>query len=108
MERIFASWDLMSRSFRVLKADKELMWLPVLSAISCVFVTAATVAGGAALFYPEIHSVIEAGGKGQPDAQFLMGATFVFYLVIDIRINNAIQWSRPERGRLHETSRFAS
>lgn len=81
MERIFASWDLMTRSFRVLRADTELMWLPVLSAVSCVLATAATVAGGAALFYPEIHSVIEAGGKWQPDAQFLMGATFVFYLV---------------------------
>lgn len=77
MERIFASWELMSQSFRVLKADRELMWLPVLSGISCLLVTAATVA----LYYPGIDAAIKAGGKWQPDAQFVIGATFVFYLV---------------------------
>lgn len=33
------SWDLVKQSFAVLMSDKELMWLPVLSGIFCLFAT---------------------------------------------------------------------
>ncbi len=81
MGRIFTSWELMKQSFQILKADKELMWLPVFSAISCLLLTSATVAGGYALFYPGLRDAIDAGGRWHPDPALLSGATFVFYLV---------------------------
>ena len=39
MGTLSRTWDLMGQSFRVLKSDKELMWLPVLSAIFCIMAT---------------------------------------------------------------------
>jgi hypothetical protein len=33
------SWDLLAQSFAVLKSDKELMWLPVISAVFCLAAT---------------------------------------------------------------------
>ncbi|HSY10760.1 MAG TPA: DUF6159 family protein [Verrucomicrobiae bacterium] len=39
MGTLSRTWDLMGQSFRVLKSDKELMWLPVLSAIFCLMAT---------------------------------------------------------------------
>lgn len=39
METLVRSWDLLVESFAVLKSDKELMWLPVISAIFCLFAT---------------------------------------------------------------------
>jgi hypothetical protein len=62
-------------------ADTELMWLPVLSAISCVLVTAVVALGGGAFFYPSIKPIIDAGGRWEPSQGLLFGACFVFYLV---------------------------
>lgn len=81
MGKLSNSWDLVKQSFQVLMADTELMWLPVLSAISCVLVTAVVALGGGSFFYPSIRSAIDAGGRWQPSPAFLFGATFVFYLV---------------------------
>ena len=39
MGSISRSWDLLGQSFTVLKSDKELMWLPILSAIFCLTAT---------------------------------------------------------------------
>ena len=39
MGTLARSWDLLGQSFAVLKSDKELMWLPVLSAFFCVLAT---------------------------------------------------------------------
>lgn len=39
MGTLSRSWDLLGQSFSVLKSDKELMWLPVISAISCLTAT---------------------------------------------------------------------
>lgn len=81
MGKISNSWDLVRQSFQVLMADTELMWLPVMSAISCVVVTAAVVLGGGAYFYPAIKTVTDAGGRWQPSPAFLTTACFIFYLV---------------------------
>lgn len=40
METLSRSWDLLGQSFAVLKSDKELMWLPVMSAMFCLAATA--------------------------------------------------------------------
>ena len=39
MGTFFRSWDLLGRSFAVLKSDKELLWLPVISAFYCLAAT---------------------------------------------------------------------
>jgi Family of unknown function (DUF6159) len=52
MGTLSRSWDLVQQSFAVLKSDKELMWLPVVSAISCVAATVIIFGGGALLVLP--------------------------------------------------------
>src|SRR5512136_82572 len=81
MGKVATSWELVRRSFQVLKADTELMWLPVLSAVSCVLVSLALFAGGGALFWPSIKSAVDANSEWRPSADLMLGATFVFYLV---------------------------
>lgn len=81
MGKLSNSWDLIRQSFQVLMADTELLWLPVLSAISCVLVTAVVALGGGAFFYPAIKPIIDAGGRWQPSQGLLFGAGFIFYLV---------------------------
>lgn len=39
METLSRSWDLLGRSFAILKSDKQLMWLPVISGIFCLAAT---------------------------------------------------------------------
>jgi hypothetical protein len=80
MGKLSNSWDLIRQSFQVLMADTELMWLPVLSAISCVLVTAAIALGGGSFFYPSIKSAMDAGSRWQPSPGLLFAASFVFYL----------------------------
>jgi hypothetical protein len=81
MGKLSNSWELIKQSFQVLMADTELMWLPVLSAISCVLVTAVVALGGGAVFYPSIKPIIDAGGRWEPSQGLLFGTCFVFYLV---------------------------
>jgi hypothetical protein len=81
MGKLSNSWELIKQSFQVLMADTELMWLPVLSAISCVLVTTVVALGGGAFFYPSIKPIIDAGGRWEPSQGLLFGACFVFYLV---------------------------
>ena len=81
MGKVATSWELVKRSFQVLKADTELMWLPVLSAVSCVLVSLALFAGGGALFWPSIKSAMDAHSQSRPSADAVLVATFVFYLV---------------------------
>ena len=81
MGRIRRSWELVKQSFAILKSDKELAVLPVLSAISCLLVSAFVILGGTAVLWPEIHSATEAGLRFQPNGQLLFPAIFAFYLV---------------------------
>ena len=39
METLSRSWDLLGQSFAILKSDKELMWLPIISALFCIMAT---------------------------------------------------------------------
>jgi len=39
MGRFSRSWDILGRSFAILKSDKELLWLPVMSALYCLAAT---------------------------------------------------------------------
>lgn len=73
------SWELLKQSFVILKSDKELMWLPVLSAIFCLM-AAITVYGVAFLLLvpgplpqdPAGHKLLQ---------QQMLPVTFLFYVV---------------------------
>jgi len=67
MGRLSRSWDLVTASFSVLWQDKQLLMFPVLSGISCVVVTLLLVAGGAAVFLPQIENLSALLPRGNPD-----------------------------------------
>lgn len=52
MDTLSRSWDLMRQSFAVLKADKEMMWLPVLSSIFCLLATVTILGAGLLIVLP--------------------------------------------------------
>jgi hypothetical protein len=84
MGRLSRSWDLVTASFSVLWQDKQLLMFPVLSGISCVVVTLLLVAGGAAIFLPQIGNLSALFPRDNPDAVVrspeVMGAVFALYL----------------------------
>jgi hypothetical protein len=81
MGRIGRSWELVKQSFAILESDKELALLPVMSAISCVLVSAFVILAGTSASWPEIRSAIAGGAHWQPNLQILWPAIFGFYLV---------------------------
>src|SRR5262249_9126085 len=54
MGRFSRSWALVKQSFAILRSDKQLMLFPILSAVSCLIVTALIVGGGALALIPSI------------------------------------------------------
>lgn len=84
MGRISRSWDLVEESFAVLWSDKQLLWLPVLSGISCVIVTFLLLAGGAAILHPNAGSLTALIARGNPQMVLrspeVMGTILALYL----------------------------
>ncbi len=80
MGRIARSWELVKQSFAILKSDKELMLLPIASAISCVVVSVVILAGGALAFLPEIKTSLATNARWQPNDPVMWVGLFVFYL----------------------------
>jgi hypothetical protein len=81
MDRIIRSWELVKQSFFILKSDKQLAWLPVISAISCLLVTGVTVLWGWFSFGTEIGRALATGVSWRPRPGILWLALLVFYLV---------------------------
>ena len=82
MGRFSRSWDLVQESFAILWADKQLMFFPVLSGISCLIVTVLLSVSGLAIFLPAIRA---AGITPQNFPHFtkspeFAAAMFAFYL----------------------------
>lgn len=75
------SWALVKQSFEILRADKELLLLPVLSAISCVLVTGVVIGGGAFAFLPVIKSNLAQNPDWQPSTPMVVVGMFIFYAV---------------------------
>src|SRR6516164_4464835 len=68
MGRISRSWDLVCQSFAILWSDKELMFFPVLSGISCAIVTFLLLASGAVIFAPALGNLRALFPHGNPQA----------------------------------------
>jgi uncharacterized protein DUF6159 len=81
MGKFSRSWELVKQSFAVLRSDKQLMLFPVLSAISCLMVTAVIATGGTLLMMPAIASAAANGEQFHPNQSplFLFGM-FTLYV----------------------------
>jgi len=77
MSRLTRSWQLMKQCFAVLKSDKQLMLFPLISALSCVLVSATIFMGGAAPYYLQLSRT---GHQPQFTPAMIWAATLVFYL----------------------------
>jgi Family of unknown function (DUF6159) len=80
MDTLSRSWDLLGQSFAVLKSDKELMWLPVLSAMFCLAAAAIILGIGLLVVMPPgpfPHDVAQQKLLGKAMAPFI----FLFYFV---------------------------
>ena len=84
MGRSSRSWDLVTASFSILWDDKQLLMFPVLSGISCVVVSLLLLAGGAAVFQPQLGNLSTQIPHNDPQAigrsPEVMGALFLLYL----------------------------
>src|SRR5215470_17899418 len=75
MGKFSRSWQLVKQSFAILRSDKQLMLFPVLSAISCLIVTAVIATGGTLVMMPAITSAAANGEQFHPNQSplFLIG-----------------------------------
>src|SRR5437762_4854858 len=81
MGKFSRTWQLVKQSFVILRSDKQLMLFPILSAISCLFVTAIIATGGTLLMMPSITTAAANGERFQPNhsPMFLIGM-FTMYV----------------------------
>ncbi len=67
MGKLSRSWDLVKVSFGILRSDKELMLFPVLSAVSCLIVTALIAGGGVLAILPSMAAATASGEHWHPN-----------------------------------------
>jgi hypothetical protein len=81
MGKFSRSWELVKQSFAILRSDKQLMLFPVLSAISCLFITLLIGTGGTLLMMPAMASAAASGEQFHPNQSpvFLLGM-FTLYV----------------------------
>jgi hypothetical protein len=81
MGKFSRSWELVKQSFAILRSDKQLMLFPVLSAITCLIVTAVIATGGTFMLLPARAAALAAGERFQPNQSpvFLLGM-FTLYV----------------------------
>lgn len=74
------SWDLLTQSFALLKSDKQLVWLPIVSGFSCLIATIIIFSFGALVLIPVTG--IPHGAAGQKFlTQSFTPVIFLYYLV---------------------------
>jgi hypothetical protein len=81
MGKFSRSWELVKQSFAILRSDKQLMLFPVLSAVTCLFVTIVIATGGTFLLLPARAAALAAGERFNPNQSpvFLIGM-FTLYV----------------------------
>ncbi|MGA2076695.1 MAG: DUF6159 family protein [Terriglobia bacterium] len=80
MGTLFRNWDLLGRSFTILKSDKELLWLPVMSALYCLAATLIICSAAAIVVVPPampLHDLARQKVLGQQ----LLPFVFLYYFV---------------------------
>jgi len=81
MGKFSRSWELVKQSFAILRSDKQLMLFPVLSAISCLFVTALIATGGTLLLLPARAAALASGEQWHPNqSPLFLAGMFTLYV----------------------------
>jgi Family of unknown function (DUF6159) len=81
MGKFSRSWELVKQSFAILRSDKQLMLFPVLSAISCLFVTMLVGTGGTLVLLPARAAALASGEQFHPNqSPVFMLAMFTLYV----------------------------
>lgn len=81
MGKFSRSWELVKQSFAVLRSDKQLMLFPVLSAISCLFVTILIATGGMLMLLPARATALANGERFNPNqSPVFLVAMFTLYV----------------------------
>jgi hypothetical protein len=76
---ISRSWDLLGQSFAVLKSDKQLMWLPIVSAIFCLAATVVICSTGLLVLVP-LGAFPHDAAQQKLLGQEMLPFVFLFYL----------------------------
>ncbi|MBZ5703160.1 MAG: DUF6159 family protein [Acidobacteriia bacterium] len=81
MGKFSRSWALVKQSFALLRADKELMLFPILSALSCLVVTGVIAGSGTLALLPSVRAAMASGEKWNPSQSpvFMLGM-FALYV----------------------------
>jgi hypothetical protein len=81
MGKFSRSWELVKQSFAILRSDKQLMLFPVLSAVSCLFVTILIGTGGTLMLLPARAVALANGERFNPNqSPVFMLAMFTLYV----------------------------
>jgi hypothetical protein len=81
MGRIARSWELVQQSFAILRSDKELLFLPVVSALFSLSASVLILGTGALFFRPEIQQFFAAHSAHPAIPQTMWPFLFLVYLV---------------------------
>ena len=81
MGKFSRSWELVKQSFAILRSDKQLMLFPVLSAVTCLFVTILIATGGTLLLLPTRAAALANGERfNQNQSPVFLLAMFTLYV----------------------------
>jgi xanthosine utilization system XapX-like protein len=81
MGKFSRSWELVKQSFAILRSDKQLMLFPILSAASCILVTALIATGGVIAMLPSMAEARALGPRWQPNhSPIFLVALFLIYI----------------------------
>jgi xanthosine utilization system XapX-like protein len=81
VSKISRSWDLISQSFAVLLSDRALIFLPVVSGLFNLSISAVILSGGALLFHPELQYIFASHSQRPMLTPGMWAWLFVFYVV---------------------------
>ncbi|MHB8632691.1 MAG: DUF6159 family protein [Thermoplasmatota archaeon] len=95
MGRLSRSWDLTKASFRVLRQDKELLWMPVLSGLASIIAVLMITGVGAALHV--VPAVTTATGQVQPLVVVLTLAVYIALAFVSLFFTSAVVAAATER-----------
>ncbi len=94
MGKFQRSWELVRQSFAILRSDKQLMLLPVCSAICCFIVSVLIIAPGIFTMVPQIRAAALAGEHWQPSQSpmyyLLLFAVYVANFFVIVFFNVAL------------------
>ncbi len=81
MGKFARSWRIVVQSFAILRSDKELMFLPFASALSCITASVIILSAGALAFQADVRAFLVAPSHRQVLTQGTLACFFLLYFV---------------------------